>query len=141
MLLCLAAAPVSASLVLLRCICCKDWPLIVPTLVTETGRSFYSSTYTVHPQPLMTALLAGDARLLGSACWSVSSLKSVQISWVSKDVLLKIPKYPVHIGLKWQLLAQGHGVGSSSLFQDEKVCSLSPQTMLSKTGIVFIYNQ
>lgn len=43
-------------------------------------RSFYGSTYIVYPQPLRTALLAGDARLLGSACGSVSSLKSVQIS-------------------------------------------------------------
>lgn len=50
------------------------------TLVTVTGRSFYDSTYIVYPQPLMTALLAGDAQLLESACGSVSPLKSVQIS-------------------------------------------------------------
>lgn len=37
-------------------------------------RSFDGFAYAVYAQPLMTALLAGRARLLGSACGSVSSL-------------------------------------------------------------------
>jgi len=36
-LLGLAAAPVSASQVLLRCTCCKGWPLVMTTLVMATG--------------------------------------------------------------------------------------------------------
>lgn len=72
-----------------------------PTEGERKVRSLYGSTCIVYPQPLMTALLAGDVQLLGSACESVSSLKSLQISQVSRDLLLKIPKYSSHIGLKW----------------------------------------